>query len=212
MTPVLAAKAIRFCSELFDNNQRFRTSDDIIRTAVLNFRGNSELKTILPKVILINSFYSTQIYSTERIARHILSNDVDIRLVRGDISLIDTIRHGHGILRKNSGKEIDFYSFATKYCALHEPAKFPIVDRLVVRLLPRLNTALQFTNRFRQHDLHEYAIFVSVIDALLVNTELAELKYKRLDQGLWIWAKYLFDRSNLTESDLAQLRASLPAL
>jgi hypothetical protein len=160
----------------------------------------------LPKVIIINSFYATQIYDTEKVARHILTIDADRRLASGDLSLVNDIRHGHGIRTKRTGKEIDFYSFATKYVALHEPTKFPIFDSLVMRLVTALNGKLEFCPRFDQTDLRDYQRYASVIGALLEFSGLESYKYKRFDQGLWIYAKYLYQRTSLKEDEIGQVR------
>lgn len=196
---------LEFCSDLFDQNERFSLSDSVISAAIERFEGNESIQSVLPKVILINSFYSTQIYDTERIARHILKTSADRRLLAGDLSLIDDIRSGHGIKTKKTGKDRDFYSFATKYAALHEPTKFPIFDSLVMRLLTALNKQVRFCPHFTQAGLRNYQRYVSVVDALLDFTNLESYRYKRLDQGLWIYAKYRYDRSNLTEAEIQSI-------
>ena len=189
------------CADLFNKNKQFSLSDSVIAVAIEKFEGNDSILSVLPKVILINLVYSTQIYDTEKIARHILKTDIDKRLTDGDISLVDDIRRGHGIKKKKTGNEIDFYSFATKYTALHEPTKFPIYDNLVMRLLTVLNKRLRFCPRFTQAVLRDYQQYVSVINALIEFTDLEPLKYKRFDQGLWVYAKFLYEQSNLMPSE-----------
>ena len=193
------------CADLFDKNETFSFSDSVIATAIKRFKGNDTIQSVLPKVILINSFYSTQIYDTGAIARHILNIDVDERLVSGDLSVVTDIRRGHGIKKKKTGTEIDFFSFSTKYAALHEPAKYPIFDSLVMRLLTKLNQRHQFCSRFTQIDLRDYSRYVSVVNSLLEFAKMESFKYKRLDQGLWIYAKYLFEQSNLTRLEIEQI-------
>ncbi len=175
--------------------------DRVIAAAIYRFRGNDTIDAVLPKVILINSFYATQIYDTERAARNILTVDADSRLASGDLTLVDSIRRGHGIKTKKSGRERDFYSFATKYAALHEPTKFPIFDSLVMKLLTQLDRQLKFCSHFTQADLRDYRRYVTVIDSLIQLTNLKSFKYKRLDQGSWVYAKYLFDSDSLSTDD-----------
>lgn len=198
-------ETLTHCADLFSNNPQFSLSDSVIATAIERFEGNDSLPCVLPKVILINSFYSTQIYDTLGIARHILKTEADKRLTNGDISLVDDIRRGHGIRTKKTGNGIDFYSFATKYAALHEPTKFPIFDGLVMRLLSTLNKQLNFCSRFTQTDLRNYQRYVSVINALIDFADLESLTYKGLDQGLWVYAKYRYDQSNLLPSELQSI-------
>lgn len=193
---------LTLCADLFDRNESLALADSVIGPAIGRFEGNSSLESVLPKVIIINSFYSTQIYDTEKVAKRTLTMDADSRLAAGDLTLIDDIRHGHGVKTKKTGKEIDFYSFATKYAALHEPTKFPIFDSLVMRLVTALNKKLGFCTHFTQTYLRNYQRYVSVIDALMAFSGLGSYKYKRFDQGLWIYGKYLYDQSSLVRSEI----------
>ncbi|HUV29899.1 MAG TPA: hypothetical protein VMY05_02225 [Acidobacteriota bacterium] len=138
-----------------------------------------------------------------------MCTDTDRRLTSGDLSLVDDIRHGHEIIVKKSGKERDLYSFATKYAALHQPTNFPIFDSLVMRLLTALNKQINFCPPFTQADLRNYRRYVSVIDSLASYTGLNSFKYKRLDQGLWVLAKYYYDRSNLAEEEINSIHTDL---
>ena len=199
---------LTLCADLFDRNESLALADSVIAAAIGRFEGNSSLKSVLPKVIIINSFYSTQIYDTEKVTKRTLTIDADSRLAAGDLTLIDDIRHGHGVKTKKTGKEIDFYSFATKYAALHEPTKFPIFDGLVMRLVTALNKKLKFCPGFSQTDLRDYQRYVSVIDALMAFSRLESYKYKRFDQGLWIYVKYLYDQSNLSRAEIEAIRAA----
>ncbi len=197
---------LKTCAAVFDNNERFMLSDTVISQAISRFKDNSAIEEVLPKVILINSFYSTQIYSTERIADHIISADIDSRLHDGDPSVVGDIRRRHGIKTKKTDKEIDFYSFATKYAALHEPQRYAIFDGLVMRLLTALNAQLGFCPRFAQPDLRDYSRYLSVVDSLADSTGLSSLRYKHLDQGLWIYAKFLYSPVNLSENERHVIR------
>ena len=102
-------------------------------------------------------------------------------------------------------KEIDFYSFATKYAALHQPTKFPLFDSLVARFLPSLNRQSEYCPRIKQAELRNYRKYVAVIDALIKYTSLESYKYKRFDQGIWVFSKYLYSPANLTEQDIATI-------
>lgn len=204
----LVHNLLTFCADLFDRSERFSLADKVIASAIKKFEGNDSIHTVLPKVMLINSFYATQIYDTEKIARHILNADADRRLSSGDLSLVYDIRRGHGIKVKKTDRERDFYSFTTKYVALHEPTKFPIFDSLVMRLITTLNKQLSFCPQFTQIDLRDYQRYVSVIEALLKFAGLESFKYKLLDQGLWVYAKYLYGQSNFTEIEAHLIKAA----
>lgn len=52
-------------------------------------------------------------------------------------------------------KQINFYSFATKYCAYHYYALNPIFNSYVSKILCHLNQKYKFTN-FKEVDLKDY--------------------------------------------------------
>ena len=54
---------------------------------------NTDISDILLKVATLNDFYSTNIFSIFPVAKHILSLDIDERLKRGDIFLVNEIQN-----------------------------------------------------------------------------------------------------------------------
>ena len=77
---------------------------------------NSDMSDILLKVAALNDFYSTNIFSVYPVAKHILSLNIDDRLMTGDVALVSDIQKV-----TINGVEKNFYSFATKYCSHHRP-------------------------------------------------------------------------------------------
>ena len=53
---------------------------------------NVELSDILLKVVALNDFYSTNIFSVYPVAKHILSLDIDSRLDSGDVNLVSDLQ------------------------------------------------------------------------------------------------------------------------
>ena len=51
--------------------------------------NNTNLVEILLKVSTLNDFYSTNIYDTHSVAKHILSLGADKKITQGDLSLVD---------------------------------------------------------------------------------------------------------------------------
>ena len=91
---------------------------------------NTVLEEVLVKVLVLNDLYSTNILGTYAVTKHIIGLHIDERLKNGDASLVTDIAH-----IELNGKEKHFYSFATKYCAMHQPKLFPIYDRFVGEML-----------------------------------------------------------------------------
>ena len=85
--------------------------------------NNTNLVEILLKVSTLNDFYSTNIYDTHSVAKHILSLGADKKITQGDLSLVDQMANVNF-----NGKVRRVYSFATKYCSHHAPDTYPIYD------------------------------------------------------------------------------------
>jgi hypothetical protein len=177
---------------------KYNIGDEVISTAIHNYPDNTELSQVFKKVVLINAIYGTVIYDTFRLAEHISTIDFDIKIQQYDLSLIEDMRFGHNILSRNRNQR-DLYSFATKYSNWHSQNGFPIYDNLVKRLLPKLNNEYHFHDHFNQSDLYEYAMLKEVVDSLITFTNLQTMKYKEIDKGLWVYAKYIYKRNELPQ-------------
>jgi hypothetical protein len=94
---------------------------------------NDVLEHVLLKVSALNDFYSTNIFDTYSVAKHILQKKIDLRLRRGDHLLVNEL--AQVTIRE---KQKNFYSFASKYCSHHFPDIFPIYDSYVDRMLLQL--------------------------------------------------------------------------
>src|SRR5258707_15659667 len=84
---------------------------------------NDEISHVLLKVSTLNDFYSTNIFDTHSVAKHILSLRVSDRIESGDASLVNELA-----LVSIGGKQRNFYSFASKYCNRHNDDASPIYD------------------------------------------------------------------------------------
>lgn len=65
---------------------------------------------MLIKIATLNDFYGTNIFSICPVTKHILSLDIDERLNKCDVALVDDIKT---VIIGDKVK--NFYSFATKY-------------------------------------------------------------------------------------------------
>ena len=93
---------------------------------------NNSLERVLLKVTALNQFYSTNIYDTYSMAKHIIDMQIDERLQSGDLTLVNELA-----LITLKKKQKNFYSFASKYCSHHNPTAFPIYDSFVEKMLVR---------------------------------------------------------------------------
>ena len=145
---------------------------------------NTVLDEIILKVAVLNTIYSTHIYAVYPVAKHILDLDIDSRLKAGDVSLVsDIMRTSYG-----DGKQIDHYSFASKYCSFHNPDAFPIYDSYVDKLMRYYRDKDGFA-KFRNTALKDYSVFTQILSSFRMYYGLEHLSTKQLDQYLWLLGK-----------------------
>ena len=140
---------------------------------------NTVLEEVLVKVLVLNDLYSTNILGTYAVAKHIIGLHIDERLKNGDASLVTYIAH-----IELNGKEKYFYSFATKYCAMHQPERFPIYDRFVGEMLRYFRKQTHFA-RFANAALKNYAEYRTIYDAFIQFFALNDFTYRQVDNYLW---------------------------
>jgi hypothetical protein len=132
---------------------------------------NSEMAHVLLKVSALNDFYSTNIYDTHTVARHIVTLNVDERITRGDLSLVNQM----ALVAVGWNKNRNFYSFASKYCNHHNPDAFPIFDSYVEKMLLHFRKRDQFS-KFRASELKQYSRFVEIIRVFQKHYSLARAR------------------------------------
>ena len=176
----------------------YRAEEEVLSFIVDNHPLHTEKEWVAMKVELLNKFYSTGILAIDALTNHIFTiPDIDERLENGCKSLVGEIAK----LVVN-GKERINYSFATKYCALHQPAKFPIYDSIVAAvftslfvkgLLPgficsrskKTQTRYCLSKTAFEKKLHDYGFFIEVYDCFMEAAHLTEFSYRQVDWYLW---------------------------
>ena len=183
--------SIRPYIEEFTNSSRYYLADSAIVNLVHHFPENKKLEDILLKISVINDLYSTQIYSTFSMARHIRGIDIDAKLQQGDPDAVGMISSGHGICSKRTKKEISFYSFSTKYCSWHNKDAYPIYDSFVHKILMAYQKSDHFSE-FGESDLKDYRRFKEIITDFVNHYSLTDYDLKEIDKFLWVYGKRIF--------------------
>ncbi len=150
---------------------------------------NKKIEHVLLKVSALNDFYSTNIYDTYTVARHILKKNIDADLYANNYSLVNKIAKV-----SISGKEKNFYSFASKYCSHHNPNNFPIYDSFVDKMLMHYKKTDKFDN-FKKDDLKNYKRFIEVINKFQSFYKLDAFSLREIDIFLWIAGKEYFPKN-----------------
>ena len=133
---------------------------------------NTILEDVLIKCTTLNRLYSTNIFNIRAVAEHIHLLNIDERLHHGDLSLVESIAQATPKRR--------FYSFATKYCAMHLPQIYSIYDSHVQKVL------LHFLpKKYTSDSLKNYETCCQALREIQAKYHLEELDAWRLDKYLW---------------------------
>lgn len=175
----------------FELDERYKYGDSAIIKLFEAFPNNTTLEDIILKVSVINGLYSTSIYSVFRLAQHILECDIDEKIKEGNPKAVHQIATGHNIRTRKNNTEINFYSFATKYCNWHNQRKYPIYDGFVEKTLMTYKKQDKFSE-FKKKDLKNFENFYQVILDFMKYYNIDDKNMKDIDKFLWIYGKEKF--------------------
>lgn len=184
----------------FQNDKQYASEDNAIINLFSAFPNNKRLEDIRLKVSVINDLYSTNIFSGYKLALHIQSLNIDAKLKNGNPEVVNEISTGHGIRTKNSNKEINFYSFATKYCNWHNQESFAIFDSFVEKVLMAYKRQDRFYD-FKNDDLRDFGKLKIIINAFAEYYQLKGKNLKEIDKFLWIYGKEKFPTNYKKKND-----------
>jgi len=173
----------------WDTLENYRLQEDALNKLFFELcPENNDIVSVLLKCSTLNDFYSTNIFSIYPVAKHILSLNIDERLKAGDVTLVRDIQ-----FIEISGKQRNFYSFATKYCSHHNPVDYPIYDSYVDAVLRYFQKVDGFMN-FSQTDLKDYVGFKSILEGFQKRYKLEAFSLKQIDQYIWQLGKEFFPK------------------
>ena len=150
---------------------------------------NQKIEHILLKVSALNDFYSTNIFDTFSVAKHILHQNIDNHLQNGNFEIVNMIAKV-----SIKGKTKNFYSFASKYCSHHKPEFYPIYDSYVEKILLHFRKHDHFY-AFEQSELKNYSQFMQIISEFQKHYGLEEFSLRQIDKFLWLAGKEFFPKS-----------------
>lgn len=209
-----AEKALK----LYEKLEPYGIQEMLLKTLVKEHPDHTNRAAVDTKVKLLNLFYSTGIQAVSKMADNIFGiQDIDARLKQGDLTLVPQI----ATLKLDGGERFN-YSFATKYCALHQPEKFPIYDSIVADTFESLFVKGYFPkytysrskskspNTFTKVEfaakLKEYDFFVEFYKYFMELFDLKSFTYRQIDS--YIWGAFKVAGSDFEIEKLAQLDKS----
>lgn len=183
----------------FDREPKNNLPDLTIKYLIEKFPANKKIEEIITKVIAINILYSTGILNNIKMAERISKIDFDQKIINGVPDLVHEIAVGHGIRSMKNGipsmTDLNFYSFATKYCSWHNQKEYPIYDSFVEKILVAYQKQDGFSDiNFKVKDLKQHPTFKAVVKDFQKYYEL-EANMKQIDKFLWLYGKEVFPPS-----------------
>ncbi len=149
---------------------------------------NTDKGLIFAKCVYINSAYSTHIVLSDlRIITDAIFNESDFdNWLYNDPDTTKAVNFIRGII-----KDKDYYSFATKYCALHDGSRFPIRDKLSLKTLKFYQKKGDFCSNKKAFtsDLKNYKEYIKAYDEFIEFYNLQGLSYREVDKYLWTFSK-----------------------
>lgn len=173
------------CLKIYNENpayQSYRDQDSVLKKIFEKYPKNNNLEDILLKVVVLNDFYSTNIMNVYKVAKHILELKIDDKLQNYDLSVVSLIAN---VDFREKGKKC-FYSFATKYCSMHHPDYYPIIDKHVKNVLKQYKN--EKYHDFKIKDFADYEKYNKIINAFNKFYDL-NLSIRDLDHFLWVYDK-----------------------
>jgi hypothetical protein len=147
---------------------------------------NKNIEHVLLKVSALNDFYSTNIFDTYTVSKHILNCKIDQSLKDGCKKLVNKIA-----LITIKGKTKNFFSFASKYCSHHRPEVYPIYDSYVEKMLMYFKKTDKFA-AFKKDELKIYYRFIELIHEFKKFYNLDNFSLREIDIYLWLAGKEYF--------------------
>jgi hypothetical protein len=179
---------------LYEENTTWQQLDAALAGVAQKFPG-FDMQSCLIKVGLLDRFFSTNVYSVPKMAKHI-SKILTRRPAPAGIALVEEISqfaHARGRIRRQ-------VSFAAKFCHLFVDPDIPLYDSRAVSALAQLAKKQSVPMATPYSTFH--STFFSVRNGLTF-----DISVRELDHFLWIAGSYVLWRNNGKAPIASELRA-----
>ena len=176
-------------------NAIYCVTEPMLEELLAAFPENKEPYQIAAKILLLDKLYATQLFRYKKLEflPQLVENirtipDFDRRVASGDPSVVCEIYRG---------LENRLFSFATKYCCLHNTVvygrdDYSIYDSAVAKLLPKYAklvgvklTGAQLDRWYKEDD---YAAFNAAVDTVL-NAAGIDVANRKRKFDLFLWSQ-----------------------
>lgn len=169
-------------------NEHYSVQGKVTQKLFSQHPNNTDLEEILLKAAVLNDFYSTEIKDIYSVAKVLFELKIDSKLKKGDLNLVNEIAIETAKKCKSGRHE---YVFASKYCALHKPEIYPILDSKAVKALWTINEKFHFSN-FKKSEITNrkkypefYIRYCEIYKDFIERFNLQPLPLLKIDSYLW---------------------------
>jgi|GEM_PF-1065710 len=161
----------------------YYTQESKIKSLVKSHPTNTSKEVVDDKVRMLNGYYSTRV-PRESMVKNILNiSHVDKSMRNGDTSIVHLI----------AKTDKNYFSFATKFCALHEPNLYPIYDNFVWSLFIFLAKQGFFSEqtyslfKYVEQSPNGYTNYKIIYEEFIQKTGIRRYckSYRQVDAYLW---------------------------
>ncbi|MDD3999277.1 MAG: hypothetical protein PHX62_00070 [Bacilli bacterium] len=99
-------------------------------------------------------------------------------------------------VKKSNGDDINYLSFASKYCRRYNPSEYPIFDNIVKDVLKNYLSTTNFYQQEEKIDFGNYVSYKKVVEAFIKKYSFIK-NYLEFDQYLWCMGKEKLEAINL---------------
>ena len=185
-----SAKQVSIYLEKWDSLENYVSQESSLRKLFAEtYPRNVDMDDVLIKVCSLNDFYSTHIFYPFIVAKHIVDLDIDQRLSKRDLTLVNDL----ALVKVNEKKTISFYSFSTKYCSHHFPECYPVYDSFAEKMLMHFKRVDNYF-KFKKDDLRHYPTYLTVLTQFSRFYGLDSFSLKQIDKYLWQAGKEYFPK------------------
>jgi hypothetical protein len=168
------AERVKAACEKYDRENEL--VEQSLAELVRQYPHHTDPRHILLKVVAVNALEHTHILAVDAVARHIHADieKIDKAIASGSPEVIEQIAKV-----AIQGKKYNLYSFATKYCSLHNPQAYPVYDLRVDHYLCQLQAQHPFT-AFHHAELCDYGKFIAIMTAFRKFHHLGAFSFKEI--------------------------------
>jgi hypothetical protein len=187
--------SVRIACEQFDNDEETKISEPALNDLFARYPTNASESQVLLKVVSLNVFYSTRLPSRAPdrptvfdIARCIPTLDMDRTFEERSLEIVNTLSTTQFPGKKN----VNRFSFATKYASWHRQGFYAIWDSKVQKYFTCLRALHRaewdkFADGFKlSSNDWGYPEFHGLMTRFRESRNLGAFTFKQIDKFLWL--------------------------